>query len=353
MKQYYFLVITVVTALTIVCASCKEKEVHVKEVVLNQTELELSVGATATLTASVSPDNAADKTIIWSSDNTNVATVSNGFITAIAEGTAIITVTTNDGNKTAHCTLSVKAETKPPHPAEPEMVFVAGGSFTMGCTAEQGSDCDADEIQHTVTLSSFNIAKHPVTQKQWEAIMGTTLQQQHQKYGSGVMPIVGEGDDYPMYFVSWVDVQEFIKRLNAATGKNYRLPTEAEWEYAARGGNQSKGYKYSGSNNIDEVAWYDVNSQVKTHPVGTKAANELGIYDMSGNVWEWCRDWLGEYTDLPQKNPERTEMSPWGAYRAIRGGALHVTSKECRVSQRGGRNPDDANNAIGFRLVLP
>jgi formylglycine-generating enzyme required for sulfatase activity len=233
------------------------------------------------------------------------------------------------------------------------MVFVEGGTFFMGCTDEQGGDCDDDEILHQVTLSSFKIAKYSITQKQWETIMGTTLQQQQEITGETIYSIAGEGDDYPMYFVRWNDAQEFIKRLNAITGKNYRLPTEAEWEYAARGGQNSKRYKYSGSNDINAVAWYENNSGMQTHPVGKKAPNELGLYDMCGNVGEWCSDWLGDYTDLPQTNPHRTEMSTWGYVRAIRGGAVNFPAIYCRVAQRFGTSPERAHNTLGFRLVLP
>jgi formylglycine-generating enzyme required for sulfatase activity len=174
-----------------------------------------------------------------------------------------------------------------------EMVFVKGGTFTMGCTAEQGDDCfDNEEPAHKVTLSDFYIGKYEVTQAQWKAVTGNN-------------PSKFNGcDNCPVEGVSWNDIQEFIKKLNAKTGLNYRLPTEAEWEYAARGGAQSRGYKYSGSNSVDEVAWYYGNSGNETHPAGTKKANELGIYDMSGNVYEWCNDWYGAYNSEAQTNPK-------------------------------------------------
>jgi formylglycine-generating enzyme required for sulfatase activity len=159
-----------------------------------------------------------------------------------------------------------------------EMILVRGGTFRMGDTDGQGGD--NEKPVHNVTLRDFYIGKYPVTQKQWVQVMGSN----HSNF---------KGDDLPVEQVSWNNVQEIIKELNAKTGKKYRLPTEAEWEYAARGGNKSKGYKYSGSNDIDKVAWYADNSGNKTHPVGTKAPNELGIYDMSGNVWEWVNDKYG------------------------------------------------------------
>jgi formylglycine-generating enzyme required for sulfatase activity len=228
------------------------------------------------------------------------------------------------------------------------MVFVQGGTFSMGCTSEQGSDCEDDEKPpHIVTLSDFYIGKYEVTQAQWQAIMGTTIRQQRDKDGKD-SPLYGEGDSYPMYYVSWNEVQEFIKKLNAATGKQYRLPTEAEWEYAARGGNKSNGYKYSGSNTFEDVAWYGSNSGRETHPVGTKQPNELGIYDMSGNVWEWCNDWYGSYSSSSQRDPAGASS---GSYRVIRGGGWYISAQGCRTSIRLYYSSDDRNVALGFRLV--
>ena len=155
-----------------------------------------------------------------------------------------------------------------------EMVFVQGGTFMMGATPEQGSDCFDDEKPvHQVTLSDFYIGKNQITQQQWEAVMG--------KNPSYFNPC---GVPLPVECVSWHDAQEFCKRLNALTGKKYRLPTEAEWEYAARGGNKSRGYKYSGSNDVGDVAWYKDNSNVRTYMVGYKQSNELGIFDMSARI---------------------------------------------------------------------
>ena len=217
-----------------------------------------------------------------------------------------------------------------------EMVFVQGGTFTMGCTSEQGSDCDADESpSHRVMLSDFYIGKYEVTQKQWKAVMGNN-------------PSYFKGDDLPVESVSWVDIQEFIRKLNAQTGKHYRLPTEAEWEYAARGGNRSNGYKYSGSNVIGNVAWYYGNSGSETHPVGSKFPNELGLYDMSGNVWEWCSDWYGSYGSSAQSNPAGATT---GSGRVDRGGSWINFARNCRVSNRLYDFPDYRDNGIGFRLV--
>ena len=218
-----------------------------------------------------------------------------------------------------------------------EMVFVKGGTFTMGATAEQGSDASSNEKPtHSVKLSDFYIGKYEVTQAQWKAVMGTN-------------PSNWKGDNLPVENVSWNDIQEFITKLNAQTGKKYRLPTEAEWEYAARGGNQSKGYKYSGSNSISNIAWYDANSNKMTHIVGQKSPNELGIYDMSGNVWEWCQDWFGNYSSSFQTNPIGPSSS---SYRVLRGGSWSYVARTCRVSIRGYSKPADRYNRHGFRLAL-
>jgi len=231
------------------------------------------------------------------------------------------------------------------HPAEPEMVFVEGGTFMIGSPeVTSGYEYPA----HKVTVSSFYIGKYEITQKQWKLIMGTSLKQQCVR--AGETSIEGEGDDYPMYYVSWEDAQEFIRRLNEATGKQYRLPTEAEWEYAARGGNKSKNYKYSGSNNLDDVAWYRSNSEGSTRPIGTKRPNELEIYDMSGNVWEWCYDWAERYSSSDQHDPIGPSS---GATRVIRGGDWNNGDHYCRVSARSWHPPIYASYLLGFRVVLP
>ena len=219
-----------------------------------------------------------------------------------------------------------------------KMVKVDGGTFTMGGTSEQGKDSYADEKPtHSVTLSSYYIGQMEVTQALWRAVMGKN-------------PSYNVGDNLPVTNVSWNDCQEFIKKLNSLTGAKFRLPTEAEWEYAARGGKKSKKYKYSGSNNIDDVAWYTYNSGGKTHAVGTKRPNELGIYDMSGNVYEWCSDWYDSYSSMSQTNPKGANS---GSYRVMRGGCYSYDARYCRVSYRSLRNPTDSSLYSGLRLVCP
>ena len=218
-----------------------------------------------------------------------------------------------------------------------EMVRVEGGTFTMGATSEQGVDAWKDEKpSHQVTLSSYMIGKTEVTQALWQAVMGSN-------------PSYFKGSNLPVEQVSWEDCQTFIRKLNAITGKNFRLPTEAEWEFAARGGNKSRGFKYSGSNTIDDVAWYDDNSADKTHPVATKAPNELGIYDMTGNVWEWCSDRYGSYSSSSQYNPTGPNS---GSDRVYRGGCWDYGAWSCRVSNRINRDPTDPSSFLGLRLAL-
>jgi formylglycine-generating enzyme required for sulfatase activity len=218
-----------------------------------------------------------------------------------------------------------------------DMVSVAGGTFMMGCTRDQRRDCDYDERPaHQVTLSGFSIGKYEVTQAQWKALMGNN-------------PSYFKGDNRPVENVSWNAAQEFIRKLNQVTGKKYRLPTEAEWEYAARGGNKSKGYKYSGGDNVEDVAWYGKNSRT-THDVGTKAGNELGVYDMSGNIWEWCQDWYADYSDSSQTNPAGHSSSRRA--RVVRGGAWGDLAKSTRVSTRYFSEIASQHVIIGFRLVL-
>ena len=173
-----------------------------------------------------------------------------------------------------------------------------------------------------------------MTQALWEAVMGSN-------------PSDSKGGNLPVECVSWNDCQVFIQNLNQLTGKQFRLPTEAEWEYAARGGRKSRGYKYAGSNDIGSVAWYWDNSGNGTHPVATKQANELGVYDMSGNVWEWCSDWFGDYQSSSQSDPQGPSS---GFYRVGRSGSYYGSAGGCRVLYRDGSTPDCRNNRLGLRL---
>ncbi len=230
-----------------------------------------------------------------------------------------------------------------------KMVYVEGGTFTMGCTGEQGSECESDESPNRrTTVSSYYIGMLEVTQSQWEAVMGTTIYQQRNKVNSS-WSLYGTGADYPMYYVSWEEAKEFCLRLSRQTGKTYRLPTEAEWEYAARGGNKNEGTKYSGGWSIGSVGWYTDNSGHSTHPCGTKMGNALGIYDMSGNVWEWCEDWYGPYLAYDTDNPKGATS---GSDRVLRGGGWFYNVEGCRVSSRGSRSPGDRGYYLGFRVVL-
>ncbi len=230
-----------------------------------------------------------------------------------------------------------------------EMIAVEGGTFTMGATEEQGSDAsDGEKPAHQVTLSSYMIGKTEVTQELWEAVMGKSLSQIASELGNSTR---GVGINYPMYYVSWEDCQEFITKLNALTGKTFRLPTEAEWEFAARGGTKSQGFTYSGSNTVDDVAWYFDTSSSTTHPVATKAPNELGIYDMSGSVYEWCNDWYSRsyYTSESQTNPTGPDS---GSNRVWRGGSWAGDARACRVSNRSSKDPTYRGNYLGLRLAL-
>jgi formylglycine-generating enzyme required for sulfatase activity len=258
-------------------------------------------------------------------------------------------------------------------PFHDQMVFVKGGTFTMGCTSEQGSDCyDNEKPTRRVTVSDFYIGKYEVTVLQFKQFIDdTNYRTDADKSGSSwiwtgstwaeksgvnwkcdVNGNTRPQSDYshPVIHVSWNDAVEFSKWLSRKTGKKYRLPTEAEWEYAARGGAQSRGFKYAGSNNIDEVAWYSSNSGSKTRPVGGKKANELGLFDMSGNVWEWCEDdWHGNYKGAPT-NGRAWIDSPRGTPRVMRGGSWGNGPRDCRVSIRDFFTPGDRSSIIGFRL---
>lgn len=215
------------------------------------------------------------------------------------------------------------------------MVHVQGGTFTMGCTSSKAYWCDdSDQPAHQVTVGSFYICKYEVTQKLWKAFMGSN-------------PSWTKADNMPVEWVNWVTAQKFIRKLNAFSGKKFRLPTEAEWEYAARGGNRSHNYLYSGSDDINAVAWWKDNSGDKLHPVGTKRPNELGLYDMTGNVYEWCSDWQEPYQSGAQTNPKGPQTGDW---RVMRGGNQSSSDSESGVMTRSQCLPDIAT-CCGLRLV--
>ena len=219
-----------------------------------------------------------------------------------------------------------------------KMVKVAGGTFQMGATSEQGSDASDDEKPvHSVTLSDYWIGETEVTQALWQAVMGSN-------------PSWFTGDSQlPVENVSWNDCQTFIQTLNELTGQSFRLPTEAEWEFAARGGISTLGYKYASSNTVGDVAWYKDNSSSKTHPVATKSPNELGLYDMSGNVWEWCQDWYGSYSSSAQTDPVGPSS---GSSRVPRGGSWFINAGGCRVAARNGYTPSIRSSDLGLRLAF-
>lgn len=222
-----------------------------------------------------------------------------------------------------------------------EMLYVEGGNYLMGASDTLNADKDEFPV-HTVHVPSFMIGKYPVTQRQWMSIMDYN-------------PSYYKGDDLPVEGVSWFDAQEFTRKLSLLTGKEFDLPTEAEWEYAARGGNKSKGYKYSGGDDPDKVGWFKDNSESGTHIVGKKIPNELGIYDMSGNVWEWCWDYYGEnyYANCLDSN---SLIGPQGMHRAnwrvFRGGSIQLSQDFMRVSNRDSFEPNGRDHDIGFRLKL-
>ena len=213
-----------------------------------------------------------------------------------------------------------------------EFVWVRGVCYQMGSNDGSGDERPV----HKVCIDDYYIGRYEVTQKQWRTIMGNN-------------PSRLEGENNPVEMVSWNDIQKYIKKLNSQSGRFYRLPTEAEWEYAARGGQD---HIYSGSNDVAVVAWYDGNSGGKTHPVGRRKANGFGLYDMSGNVWEWCSDWYGEnyYSNSPSTNPSGSII---GTERICRGGCWSNAPSRVRVVDRYSKYPGLRYGNLGFRLVLP
>ena len=220
------------------------------------------------------------------------------------------------------------------------MIPVKGGTFQMGATKEQTGEARKDEKPvHTVTLDNFQIGETEVSQALWREVMGSN-------------PSTYKGNDLPVTNITWEDCQEFIKKLNERTGKQFRLPTEAEWEFAARGGTASKGYMFSGSDEVRSVAWHNRDSNRDRHngpyAIKSKDPNELGIYDMSGNVNEWCQDWFGDYTADPQTNPQGPAT---GKEHVYRGGSWWYYGMSCRVSRRNS-GVKDVRGVIGLRLAM-
>ena len=274
----------------------------------------ISEGQTASITGTLASNAVA-------SSSSNTLGYSSGS-SSMASGSNTISIPVKDG-------ISI------------DMVKVEAGTFMMGATSEMKDsydDPDSDEKPvHQVALTNdYYMGKYEVPQALWEAVMGSN-------------PSKYKGDNLPVEKVSWNDCQEFISKLNSLTGRKFRLPTEAEWEYAARGGKKSRGYQYSGNSNISDVAWYDGNSGSKPHPVGTKQANELGIYDMSGNVYEWCSDWYGSYSSSSQTNPTGADS---GSSRVYRGGSWIYIAWLCRLSYRAGNTPGYRSYGLGLRLAL-
>ena len=227
------------------------------------------------------------------------------------------------------------------HGVQFTMKYVEGGEFMMGAANDDTAAYDCEKPSHKVRLDSYYMGETQVTQALWETVMGNN-------------PSYFKGDGLPVENVSWYDCQEFIKKLNSITGKNFSLPTEAQWEFAARGGNISRGFLYSGSNNLDEVAWYRHNSNSQTHQVATKKENELGLYDMTGNVEEWCEDYYGKnyYSNSSQDNPQGPLS---GGHRILRGGSWDCSVRVCRVSYRGDNFPNYCSRlygVYGLRLSL-
>lgn len=217
------------------------------------------------------------------------------------------------------------------------MVKVDGGNFTMGNKSRRGKEkYKKERPAHNVTVASYYIGETEVTQALWTAVMGSN-------------PSNFVGDNRPVEQVSWSDAQLFIEKLNRLTGMNFRLPTEAEWEFAARGGNYCKGHKFSGGSSIAKVGWCAENSGMETHDVKSRDANELGIYDMSGNVAEWCNDWKGPYDSSIKVNPQGADM---GIYRVLRGGSWVDNAFQCRIIARDSAKPEYAYKGNGLRLVL-
>jgi len=356
MKRNLFKFVVIAVLLMATTVSSCQRDKAVTGVTLNYKTLELIIDEPFLLIETVEPKDATNKLVRWESSNPDVATVVRGNVTAKSVGIATITVITEDGEHTAFCDVEVVLPLPPTDPIE-TMIEVKGGVFTMGCT---DGACNTNERPNfPVKLSSYYIGKYPVTQKEWKAIMRNN-------------PSHFKGDDLPVENMSFDDIVSFLEKLNeiykpfpdSLAIPKYRLATEAEWEFAARGGKDSRGYKFSGSNNINAVAWFSDNSgngqvnERRTHPVGTKEPNELGIYDMSGNVWEWCNDLWGSYEDKAIRTGYDPALDMWvnpqgpivGGLHVARGGSWIDFPQFCRVAAR--TFPTVNHNSLGFRLAI-
>jgi len=298
---------------------------------------------TPSLTIEITADGAtARETVAYSVSELNgdVANCDPAVIANYGFGLSTTTTTISGAGTTTTTTTSGGGETTA---EDLGMTFVSlpGGTFQMGCS-DGDDECDADEYpQHAVTLSPFKMSAYEVTQGQWEQVMGS-----NPSYFSSC------GSDCPVEKVSWTDVQAFIRALNSQTGESYRLPTEAEWEYAARAGTTTKYYCGDDASCLAGIAWYGNNSGGITHPVGQKIPNAWGLYDMSGNVREWVFDRCDSnyYEVSPLNDPQGPES---GCYRVIRGGSWSPSARRCRSSYRDGNGPSNDFHSLGFRLVLP
>jgi formylglycine-generating enzyme required for sulfatase activity len=338
--------------------------VPVSGVSLNKDTLRLALGETETLTATVSPADADNKKVTWRFGDSAVATVSpNGVVTPVKIGTTTITVTTADGGYTAQCAVTIFIVA---------MVRIPAGTFTMG-SPETEANRQTDETQHQVTLTkSFYMGKYQVTQEQYQAVMGN-----NPSYFTGA--VAGESgtpSKLPVEYVTWYDAVEFCNKSSVLEGlqevytisgrtpemgdpiisatvtvdwnKNgYRLPTEGEWEYACRA-RTTMAYNTGGATISDRTGWYNANSGSKTHKVGLKPANNWGLYDMHGNVWEWCWDWYGDYASGAQTDPTGAVT---GAGRVVHGGNWSLAGSFLRSARRFSYDPLSRYGVLGFRVV--
>jgi formylglycine-generating enzyme required for sulfatase activity len=342
---------TVTARITVVYAS--------PEIEISPTSPETKVGKTVQFTATytIPTGHRQDQEPEWEVSGSCGTVDENGLFSAAMSGDCVVRASLRDNNnKKITASVTVRVKDAPLSDILGDMVQVRGGTFTRGCTPEQ-RDCYGNESPaHQVTLNDFHIGSYEVTQYIWKQVMGINRNPSGNRMG----------DNMPVENVSWNDIvgtsgdseiingvtyyaNGFIYRLNEQTGKKYRLPTEAEWEYAARGGRDSKGYVYSGSNTLDDVGWYEDNSDMRTYPVGMKTANELGIYDMSGNVDEWVSDFYSSYNGNSLNNPTGP-VSGWA--RVVRGGSSFSSEEDARVPVRGGLSADSFTRSLGFRLAI-